>query len=329
MNEMEIQMKSDRKGFLKNQNVKDFLPSVVIIVLLVLIGNVLSPGFANMNNMMNILAKACILAVACIGQAYVMISGNAGIDMSIGAFMSMSALIGPMISGGTDVGLIVTILAFAAIGAGFGLANGAGIQFFRIPSLVMTLAMSAVINGLTLGVTRGQPSMTIPPSLLVLGNPVAGPVRAMTFVAIAILAVMMVILHKTNFGRSLFMVGSNRNAAKLIGLKVNAIVIGTYMISAVIACMAGLMLVGYVGSAQLQMGEEYTLLSVAAVVIGGTKLSGGKGGLIGGLLGAVVLMLLTSILVALGLPAGVRQLIQGAMLLAIILVNSREPKLRN
>ena len=124
------------------------------------------------------------------------------------------------------------------------------------------------------------------------------------------------------------MVGSNRNAARLAGLKVNIVVIVAYILSAIMAGLAGLMLVGYVGSAQLSMAEEYTLLSVAAVVIGGTKLSGGKGGLVGGALGAMVLFLLTSILTALGLPDGVRELIQGAMLLAVILINSREAKLR-
>ncbi|MFP3154851.1 ABC transporter permease [Lachnospiraceae bacterium ZAX-1] len=329
MGETELVQESKGNVFLKNENVKTFLPSILIIIVLTITSNILSPGFASIGNMMTISTRACILAVACIGQAYIMISGNAGIDMSIGAFMSMAALLTSKFSGGTNMGLVSTIFLFIGIGAFFGFITGACIQYFKIPSLVMTLAMSSVINGLALGVTRGQPQMTIPPALLSLGTPVVGVIRGMIFLTIIIVAVMMLVLHKTKYGKSLFIAGSNRSAAVAIGLKVNRIVIATYMISAVISCMAGLMMLGFVGSAQLQMGDEYTLLSVAAVVIGGTKLSGGRGGLVGGILGSFVLIILTSMLIVLGLPPGVRQLIQGALLLGIVLINSRELKLRN
>lgn len=329
MNQAVLTNKKKDKSFFANQTLKDLTLPVVIIIVLTIAGNILSPGLAGINNLMNILTRACFLAVACIGQTYVMISGNAGIDMSIGAYMSFAALLAGTFSGGTDGGLVLTVLIYIGFGALFGFITGVCIQFFRIPSLVMTLAMSFVINGLTLGMTRGQPTVTIPPALLALGTPVIGVVRGMPVLTVIIFVVMMLLLHKTKFGRSLFIVGSNRNAAKLIGLKVNVIVVVTYMISAIMAMIAGLMMLGYVGSAQLQMGNEHTLLSVAAVVIGGTKLSGGKGGLIGGLLGAVVLILLMSILVVLGLPAGVRQLIQGALLLTIVIVNSRQAKLKN
>jgi len=329
MGETESVKELRKKVFLNNQNVKSFLPSIIIIIILTVVSNILSPGFASVGNMMTISTRACILAVACIGQAYIMISGNAGIDMSVGAFMSMAALLTSKFSGGTNLGLVWTVLIFIGIGAFFGFITGVCIQFFKIPSLVMTLAMSSVINGLSLGVTRGQPQMTIPPVLLSLGTPVVGVIRGMIFLTVIIITVMILVLHKTKYGKSLFMVGSNRNAAAVIGLKVNRIVIGTYMISAIISCIAGLMMLGFVGSAQLQMGDEYTLLSVAAVVIGGTKLSGGKGGLVGGILGSLVLIILTSMLTALGLPSGVRQLIQGTLLLGIVLINSRELKLRN
>lgn len=326
MNKEETMTK--KNSILKSQTFKDFLPSIVIIVVLIVAGELASPGFAKVNNIFNILTRASILTVACIGQAVVMISGNAGIDMSVGSVMSMACLVGPMITGGTNGGILLAILAFIGIGIVIGVVSGVCIQYLRIPALVMTLAMSAIVNGLTLGLTRGQPTMTMPPLLLDLGLPFIGPVRLMTVVCIVILLIMLLVLHKTNYGRSLFVVGSNRNAARLAGLKVNIVVIVAYILSAIMAGLAGLMLVGYVGSAQLSMAEEYTLLSVAAVVIGGTKLSGGKGGLVGGALGAMVLFLLTSILTALGLPDGVRELIQGAMLLAVILINSREAKLR-
>lgn len=315
-------------ALLNNKKYKDFVPSVAIIIVLIVGGQLLNPGFASINNLCNILARASILAVACIGQAIVMISGNAGIDMSIGAMISLAALLGPMVSGGTNIGLVWAIIVFLVAGFIIGAINGFCIQYLKIPSLVMTLAMSTVISGLSLGLTRGQPSMTIPKALLDLGMPAIGKIRGMTIAAIVILAIMIIFLKKTSFGRSLYIVGSNRNAAKLAGLRVNTVVISAYGISLMMGGLAGLMLVGYVGSAQMNMGDEYTLLSVASVVIGGVKLTGGKGSLIGGALGAIVLFLLTSILVALGLPSGVRQLIQGVVLLLIIVANGREAKLR-
>lgn len=328
MNQTEVAKKSFKRIVLDNRTLRNFFPSVVIIIFLIVAGELLSPGFGKVNNLFNILARASILGVACIGQAYVMISGNAGIDMSVGAVMSMACLMGPAISQGTDFGLLLAVLAFVGIGGVVGMVSGICIQFLKIPSLVMTLAMSEIINGLTLGLTRGQPIMTTPPLLLKMGLPFIGQLRLMTIVMVIVIAIMALVLYKTKFGRSLFIVGSNRSAAKLVGIKVNRIVIGAYMVSSVMAGFAGLMLVGYVGSAQLRMADGYTLLSVAAVVIGGTKLSGGLGNLTGGVLGAIVLFLLTSILVTLGLPDGVRELIQGAILLMVIIFNSREAKLR-
>lgn len=312
----------------RNSKYKDFIPSIIVIIVFIIGGQLLNPGFAKVNNLCNILARASILAVACIGQAVVMIAGNAGIDMSIGAMISLSALLGPMVSGGTNTGLIKAVIVFMAAGFLIGAVNGICIQFLNIPSLVMTLAMSTVISGLSLGLTRGQPSMTIPKALLDLGMPMLGKIRGMTIVVIIIIILSILFLNKTSFGRSLFIVGSNRNAAKLAGIKVDFVVICAYGISLMMAGLAGLLLVGYVGSAQMNMGDEYTLLSVAAVVIGGVKLSGGKGSLVGGALGAMVLFLLTSILQALGLPAGVREFVQGLVLLLIVLSNSREAKLR-
>jgi ribose transport system permease protein len=308
---------------------KVFLPSIIASVGLLILGQLLSPGFSDINNIGNIVTVASILAVATISQSLIIISGGEGIDMSLGAVMSMGALLGPMISKGDSNRFILMILALVAIGGTIGLINGFGSQIIKIPPLVMTLIMASVVNGLTLGYTKGQPSVTIPSALLAVGNKVVGPIRVLLIIAILLIIVMELVLRKTNFGRLLYLVGSNRNAAKLAGTNVNFVVIFSYVIGGIIAALAGMLLVGYAGSGQLQMAGDYTLLSIAAVVIGGTKLTGGKGTLVGGALGAVVLVLLTSILVAIGMPAGVRQLIQGIILIIIlIIIYSKSPKLR-
>jgi ribose transport system permease protein len=310
-------------------NLKVFLPSIIASISLLIVGQILSPGFADINNIGNILTVASILAIATIAQSLIILSGGEGIDMSLGAVMSMGALIGPMISGGESSRFVLMLLAMIAIGGVIGLINGLGSQIVRIPPLVMTLIMASVVNGLTLGYTNGQPSVTIPPELLGVGKRVAGPMRVLLIIAILSILIMELVLRKTNFGKLLYLVGSNRNAAKLAGTKVNLIIISSYLLGGIIAVLAGLFLVGYAGSGQLQMANDYTMLSIAAVVIGGTKLTGGKGNLIGGALGAIVLVLLTSILVAIGMPAGVRSLIQGIILLVIlIIIYAKAPKLR-
>jgi ribose transport system permease protein len=310
-------------------NLKVYLPSIIVSIGLLIIGQILSPGFAAINNIGNLLTVASILAIATIAQSLIVVSGGEGIDMSLGAVMSMGALIGPMISRGESGRFVLMIAAIIALGGLIGLINGLGAQIIKIPPLVMTLIMASVVNGLTLGYTKGQPSVTIPPALLAIGQQIAGPIRVLLVVAVISILIMEFVLRKTKFGKSLYLVGSNRNAAKLAGTNVNVIVIVAYLLGGVVACLAGLSLVGYAGSGQLQMANDYTMLSVAAVVIGGTKLTGGKGTLIGGALGAIVLVLLTSILVAIGMPAGVRELIQGLVLLVIlIIIYIRAPKLR-
>lgn len=305
-----------------------YLPSILASLLLLILGQLLSPGFASFHNVGNILAVASILALATIGQTIVIVSGGGGIDLSVGAVMSMGALLGASFITGESEKLPFAILMLLLIGALIGFINGIGIQRFHVPPLVMTLIMTSVVNGFTVAYTKGQPSGTIPDLLLAIGKPIVGPIRGLLVLAIVALIIFSFILNKTAFGQRLFLVGSNQHAASLSGIRVGHTIVLSYMIAGMISSIAGLILLGYAGNAQLQMANDYTLLSIAAVVIGGTKLTGGKGSLIGAALGAIVLTMLTNVLTAIGLPAGVRQLIQGLTLLTILIAYSREPKLR-
>lgn len=305
-----------------------YLPSILASLFLLILGQLLSPGFASFHNLGNILAVASVLALATIGQTMVIVSGGGGIDLSVGAVMSMGALLGASFIAGEASNLPFAIIMLLLIGALIGLMNGIGIQQFHVPPLVMTLIMTSVVNGFTVAYTKGQPSGTIPDLLLAIGKPIVGPIRWLLVIAIVALIIFSLVMNRTSFGQRLFLVGSNQNAASLSGIQVGRTIIFSYMIAGMISSIAGLILLGYAGNAQLQMANDYTLLSIAAVVIGGTKLTGGKGTLIGAALGAIVLTMLTNVLTAIGLPAGVRQLIQGLTLLIILIAYSRETKLR-
>ena len=307
-----------------------YFPAIFAIFLLLVLGSIIVKGFLSVNNLSSIFMITSILTIAAIAQAFVIISGDMGLDLSIGAIMSMTALFGPMvaIANNNILTLLVSIIVTVSIGAVVGLINGIGVQYFKIVPLVMTLIMSGVINGFTIFITKGQPSVKVNDILQSVSYKIIGPIRLLSFIVILILIVSQYFLSNSRYGKSLLLVGNNYNAAKLCGVKSRRTVVIAYMIGGGFAGLAGLMLVGYAGTAQMNMANSYTMLSVAAVVIGGIKLTGGSGNLFGCLLGSLVLVLITTLLQALNMAAGLRSLIQGIILICVLMINSRAPKLR-
>ena len=307
-----------------------YLPALIAIAALLILGRIVSKGFLTSNNISSILMTTSILALASIGQAAIVISGDSGLDMSVGAVMSMTALFGPMVKlGGSGLSFLAMIIVSLLIGAIVGLLNGIGVQLLKVVPLVMTLIMSTVVNGFAIMVTKGQPSVSVSPALQGISKTLVGPFRILPVIVIVILLVLEFwFLRRSRYGRSLFLAGCNTRAANLCGINSKMVIILAYTFGGTIAGLAGLMLVGYAGTAQMNMASSYTMLTVAAVVIGGTKLSGGKGSFIGGALGSAVLILITTILQALNMAAGLRSLIQGVILIVILMLNSRAPKLR-
>jgi ribose transport system permease protein len=313
----------------KNYNFKVYLPPIIISIVLLVIGQLINPGFASINNIGNILAIASVLAIGAAGQTLVIISGGDGIDLSIGAMMSMGAVIGSGVMAGLNTNVPLTFVVVMVAGALFGFISSSGIWWIGIPPLVMTLAMGSVVDGFTMAVSQGRPFGSASSFILNIGGGrLFGPIRWLLVVAIAFVIVFELILRKTKYGNALFLTGNNRAAAKISGIKVGKIVITTYMLAGMMGALGGMFLLSSVGTAQMQMGTEYTMLSVAAVVLGGTQLSGGKGTYIGTALGTIVLVALTNVLISIGMASGVRSWITGIVLVLILLVYSRQPKLR-
>ncbi len=311
-----------------NTELKYYVAPVTGIILLFILGQILAPGFAHTANIANLLALSSVLIMACFGQNLVILSGNAGIDLTVGSLMSMGALLGATFSGAGS-GILYAIIGIALIGALAGSISGVSVQWLNIPPLVMTLVIATVIDGLVLAITKGQPSGSIPPILLDIGSGyLVGPIRWILIIAVILVICVELLLRKTSYGKSLYLTGTNRRAAQLAGIKVNATVFTTYFVAGIGGALAGLFLLASIGSSQMQMGNDYTLLSVAAVVIGGTALSGGKGTFLGSALGAIMITVLTSVLVAVQMPTGARELIKGFILLVILMIYSRTPKLR-
>jgi ribose transport system permease protein len=308
-------------------------PTVIALLLAVAIfvlGGILRPGFASYSLAINILRLAAFLGIIAAGQTLVIISGGEGIDLSVGAVVTLGAILIYRLANGQDALILPALATTLAIGAVIGAINGLGITLLRIPPLVMTLGMTGVVQGLILVFTQGRLEGSAAPLVVgLVSNPLIFGIPGVVLVWILLGVGVWLILERTSYGKQLFAIGVNRTTARLSGVRVNAVLVITYTLSGLLAALGGFVLLGYVQRVFLNLGAAYTLPSVAAVVIGGTLLAGGEGGYAGTMAGALVLTLLTSLLTTLQLPESARQIVYGITLLLLLSVYGRQRRLRN
>lgn len=303
--------------------------ALILAAVLFIIGGIVQPGFASYGQATNILRLAAFLGIVAAGQTLVIIGGGEGIDLSVGAVITLGAILVFRVGDG-ETGPALLGLALA-LGAGFliGAVNGVGITALGIPPLVMTLGMTGVLQGVILVVTQGKLQGGAPPILTSLvSDPFVLGIPGVVFLWLILGAVMWLVLWRTGYGRRLFAIGVNRTTARLSGVRVPRVIVFTYALSGMLASLGGVVLLGYTEQVFLNLGGPYTLPSVAAVVVGGTLLAGGVGGYFGTMAGALVLTLLTSLLTALELPESGRQIVYGATLLLLLSLYGRQKGLR-
>ena len=269
-----------------------------------------------------ILRAAVPLAILAGCQTLTMLTG--GIDLSVGAVASMSGFVlATLVSGpGTPTGIVVALVAAALAG----LLNGIGVGVFRVHPLIMTLGMSLVVLGLA-NVWQLQMVQTgtgVPDELRWLGSGTfLGIIPHSLLVFLPLAAVILLALRRTGYGRMLYAIGDNPVAARLSGARAWQVVVALYVISALMAAVAGFLLAGLTNIAAVTLADSYVLPSVAAAVIGGTSIMGGRGGYGGTIVGALILTVLTSLLSALGYPEAVRQVLFGSIIVAVAAAYTR------
>ena len=308
---------------------KPLVVALILIVLLLAVGEWLSPGFASPGQILRLLIVAALLGIVAAGQNLVILGGREGIDLSVGGIVSLAAILAGNVMNGADGGILPAILVCVIVGALFGLINGVGVTLLRIPPLVMTLGMLGVLQGLLVVIRNGIPSGRAAPGLsdfvvqpFLLGLP--GIIWLWLLIGIA----MAFLLRRTVFGYRVYAIGSNEQAAFMAGMPVKTTRVALFMLSGVFAAIAGMCLLGYSGSSFANVGEQYMLPSIIAVVLGGTPLSGGKGGYTGTMAGAVLLVLLQSILTTVHIDEAGRQMVFGATLVALMLFYGRAKAMR-
>ncbi|MCB1754070.1 MAG: ABC transporter permease [Gammaproteobacteria bacterium] len=303
--------------------------ALLLIAVLLVLGEQLSPGFASLAQLQRLLIVAALLGIVAAGQNLVIIGGREGIDLSVGGIVSLSAIIAGNLMNGVDGNIVVALAVSLSVGAFFGLLNGLGVTLLRIAPLVMTLGMLGVLQGLLVVVRQGIPSGRAAPALSeFVVQPVLFGLPGIIWLWIAIGFFMAFILRRTVFGHRVYAIGSNEHAAFVAGMPTRLMRISLFVASGMFAAIAGVCLLGYSGSSFSNVGEQYMLPSIIAVVFGGTPLSGGKGAYTGTMAGAVLLTILQSILTTLSIDESGRQMIFGATLLVLMLFYGRGKGLR-
>ncbi len=308
--------------------------AVLLALVLFLLSGLLPNGFGSNPDVaipqaVNIIRLSVFLGVIAAGQTLVIISGGEGIDLSSGAVVTLTAIITYSIVKGQNENVLPALLAVLIVGAAIGFLNGVGVTFLKISPLVMTLGMSGVVTGLILVVTQGNVSGAIAPIMTqLIARPVFLGIPGAIVIWIIFGLVMWLLLERTSFGKHLFAIGTNRVTARLSGVNVTGMVLGTYALAGLLAGLGGFLVVGNTGVVHIRIGDPFLFPSIAAVAVGGTLLSGGKGSYWGTMAGALVLTLITSLLTTMQMPESVRRMVLGATLLIMISIYGRQRSLR-
>jgi ribose transport system permease protein len=306
------------------------LAAVLLAVVLFLLSGFLPNGFGSNPDIAiaqatNIIRLSVFLGVIAAGQTLVIISGGEGIDLSAGAVVTLSAIVTYSIVSGQDANVIPALLAVLVIGAAIGFLNGLGVTYLRIAPLVMTLGMAGVVLGVIVAVTRGNASGSISPAMTqIIARPVFLGIPGAIIIWLVFGVLMWVLLQRTAFGRYLFAIGTNRTTSRLSGVNVTGMVLATYTLAGALSALGGFLVVGNTGVVHIRIGDPFLFPSIAAVAVGGTLLSGGKGSYWGTMAGALVLTLITSLLTTMQMPESVRRMVLGATLLVMISIYGRQ-----
>ena len=293
-----------------------------------------SPSFVTLDNLGNILRQVAVTGIIATGLTFVILCAE--IDLSVASVANATGIVVAFFTlqdafvNIANVPLPGWAAILLALGACFalGAVNAFGVTVIGIPSFIMTLAMLQIGHGIGALLLRGQIAYAVPPLVRDLGSGSLGPVPWIVIIAAATLLAGHLVLTYTRFGRYVYMVGGNREAAEYSGVNVRAVVASVMVISAVCSGVAGMLGVAYFGSAQQNEFDDYLLDSIAAVVVGGTSLFGGQGGIGNTIVGLFVLGVLNNGLDHIDIDSFLKILIRGLILLAALIINVYAQRLR-
>lgn len=299
---------------------REFLKKTTIfwvLVLLIIAMAILSPAFLNGRNIANIIKQISINGILAVGMTMVIITG--GIDLSVGSTVAFASIVAAYF-GRADSGYptILAVVMAILVGVFIGAVNGLGAAYIGFPAFIITLSTMTIVRGLALIVTNGIPVFGLSESMIKLANGTFFHIPNLVFYLLAIFAAGIVVLNFTVFGRHLYAVGGNPEAANSAGIYVKRVLTAAYCISGFCAGLAGALAASRITSGNPTTGEGYEMNAISAAVIGGVSMSGGKGGLVGTLIGALLIGVMQNGLDILGISSYYQKVIQGVIILVAV-----------
>ncbi len=290
---------------------------VMALLALVAILSLLSDRFLTPSNVINVLRQISINAIIAAGMTVVII--GRGIDLSVGSLLALTGVVAASLAvGGLPAGLAIA----AALGLGLvmGVFNGAFVAYAGIAPFIVTLAGLTIFRGMALAITDGRPVSGLPPIFMTIGYGSFLGLPVPIWIMLGFLAITHVILRHMALGRSIYAIGGNEEAARLSGIAVRRVKLFTFAYSGLAAALAAMVLTGRLNSAQPSAGVMFELDAIAAVVVGGTSLFGGKGGVFGTLIGALIIGVINNGMNLLNVPSFYQQIVKGGVILAALLI---------
>ena len=296
------------------------------IIVLLLVGSLYSSSFLSPDYLLQQLQVGAFLAMVATGMMIVILLGQ--IDLSVPWLLTVGAMMSTAAVGWGPFGPIIAIPVGILCGFGFGLLNGFGVAYLRVPSMIFTLGINAVAQGLMIVRTGGSApqDMATPAMQVMATGHLIGPVPNVVWFWVLIGGATVFLLNRTAFGRSVYGIGNREEAAYLSGIPNQRVVLLAFGLSGALSAFAGVLLAGYSTKAYQGMGDPYLLPAIAAVVLGGTSIMGGRGSYLGTTAGVILVTLLQSILSVMQIPESGRQVIYGLVIVAMLLAYGRSSR---
>ena len=294
---------------------------VIVLILLVVAGAITQPNaFLTSNNLFNILSLGAVIGVVTVGMTFVIIGGE--IDLSVGALVALASVWSTTLAT-QRFGFWGMIFSALAVGTAFGLLNGVLIAYGRLVSFIVTLAMLVSARGLAEQISDRRPQPAAASEFRTMANDAVFGIPILVLMVLAVAVVGWIVLNRTTFGRRTFAIGGNSEAARLAGVRVRRHVTALFGLSGLCCGIAAIMLTARTTTGSSTHGQLYELDAIAAVIIGGTVLTGGRGSLVGSMLGVLVFTTITNLFILNGLSTPIQNIAKGVIIIVAVLIQSR------
>lgn len=293
----------------------------IVLISAVILLSLISDVFFTAENLMNIVRQISINGILAVGMTLIILTG--GIDLSIGSLMAVAAVIAASIVKPYPELVIPAVIAALLASGALSAISGMIVSRLKVAPFIATLAMTTIARGIAMIYTNGRPIMIMSEPFLFIGKGYVGPFPILVIILVVVVAIASVMLNNTNFGRYIYAIGGNKNAALVSGINVSKSILWVYILNGFLCGLAGIMLASRIGSGQPNSGGGYEIDAIAAVVIGGTSMMGGTGSISGTIAGALIIGIMNNGLNLLNVSSYYQQIVKGLIIVGAVILDQR------